>query len=686
MARGVPNGERGEPSPDSGSPRAADGSTFDEVLQDAGFLQKFCERYMGDPSRAEDIVQETFLRALKHLHRLERRESYAPWLAAVARGRALNELRKHQRIDLVDEVPDRPVPPEAEPAEAVVGDETFEETVSAFTALNARERRLLTRQVEEGLTLAELAEEERSTPSSVKSVLNRARAKLRAALEEGEAWVVAPAFTFGAWLRRHLQSVASRSQQTAPALPGGIERVGEVVTAAVATFLLGSATAPATSAPIEVADGGRTDHVADIRPDPLVRVVPDSPSDAPVPSADVAAVEPTVAGPGESAGPRPAQVDPAPPPSDDEGPGALPDPEQPVSPPPVDREGGEPEALPRDEGDEPEGVFFRDIVWAGGESSSGRHVFALGEIRHRCDADCMIVFHSGDGGAIWERMAAEGLDGEAYQLMVAPGYPDDPRLYAMGATGLQRSLDGGRTFHAVKAPQSGPAAMAPGFSAGDERILIGLGSGWAYDASADAGTPFSPGSFSTTHINFAFAPDHDETGVVYAGHYVHGRDGARAPAVTRCVDDVCDHRVLLPPYIRQPSVYVPALASGDRVVLAWDGNALFRSGDSGETYERVSLDIPGIIASVTGDEAGNLYLGWWHQDGVTRTGGVFRSTDGGRTWVPVGQGSGLERGVLDVGVSPHGVVLAALWGTPDGGLRCSADRGVTWRSRCPSGT
>lgn len=52
----------------------------------AGPLYAFCVRFTGDPQRAEDVVQEVFLRAWRHLEGTDlRTRPVRPWLLQVAR-------------------------------------------------------------------------------------------------------------------------------------------------------------------------------------------------------------------------------------------------------------------------------------------------------------------------------------------------------------------------------------------------------------------------------------------------------------------------------------------------------------------------------------------------------------------------------------------------------------------------
>lgn len=648
-----------------------------ELMEDREFLQAYCERILGDAAAAEDMVQDTYLQAFRHLDRLEQRDSYRPWLATVALHRCRNEIRRRSRVSPSDDIPERDLPPEGEPEHAVLCDELLTETIAALGELSTREQELIWRQSFDDVSIVELALEDGSTPASVKSVLWRARSKVREILGETGHRALLPAGAALACVRRNLVDATARFQHLAP-FAGGIERMGEAVVAAVAVLALGPAPVPAGAAPA-----------------PTV-----------TPSASLAAFgspflaeaggetedEPDLVGPA-SADPAPADpappdtvttVSPAPEPDDRPSPISerIPDPRR------VDEHTPEPRSpTPRDESDDPEGAFFEDVVWVGGESApAGQHVFALGAIRYRCDIDCTVLFHSADGGATWTKLTAEGVGDGASDLMVSPAFPDDPRIFVMTPSGLRRSSDGGHTFTPTGEPHAGPVAMSPDFARGDERILVGAGPGWVYDAANDVMRPFRPGAFPTpNHIHFEFAPGRGD--VVFAGHFVHGEGGTKAPVVTRCDADGCRQRTPLPGSTQPPKVYVPPGFDETGRVVAWHDGGVFRSDDGGATLERAELRLaPGTSAhveAVTGDADGTLYLAWWDIDDGSKSGGVLRSDDRGGTWHWVGKGTELDDGIAHVSAGRDGNVMATLRRWPTGGIRCSIDHGATWLSRCP---
>ena len=64
-------------------------------------LLNFVYRTTGDRERAEDLVQETFIRIYRHLHRFDQSKKFSTWAYTIASNLAKNELRNRSRNPLV---------------------------------------------------------------------------------------------------------------------------------------------------------------------------------------------------------------------------------------------------------------------------------------------------------------------------------------------------------------------------------------------------------------------------------------------------------------------------------------------------------------------------------------------------------------------------------------------------------
>lgn len=148
-------------------------------------LVRFLTRRLGDRDWAEEIAQETFVRALQQ----EKITSERSWLFAVAanlvRDEARRDARRRKRLELMREQArvDDVVEPEPTSMERD-GDQALAR--SAIEMLGARDRDALLMR-EEGLSYDEIAEALDLSAGSVGTTLSRARRRLMEAYEALQA-------------------------------------------------------------------------------------------------------------------------------------------------------------------------------------------------------------------------------------------------------------------------------------------------------------------------------------------------------------------------------------------------------------------------------------------------------------------------------------------------------------------
>jgi len=149
-------------------------------------LLNFIYRIVGDRERAEDLVQEVFIRVYRHLGRFDRSKKFSTWIYTIASNLAKNELRNRARSPLVlftsmtrgVDGEERPV--EFEDARARPDDEfrrrqTRELVEASVARLPAHHREVFVLRELEGRSYEEIAEITRCNLGTVKSRLNRAR-------------------------------------------------------------------------------------------------------------------------------------------------------------------------------------------------------------------------------------------------------------------------------------------------------------------------------------------------------------------------------------------------------------------------------------------------------------------------------------------------------------------------------
>ena len=175
----------------------------DDLEQYRRELTGYCYRMLGSGFEAEDAVQETMVRAWRHLGDFEGRSSVRSWLYRIATNVCLDLLRGRQRrarpMELgpsahtatavlntlpehawVSPIPDaRVLPEDGDPAELAAARESIRLAfVAALQHLPARQRAVLILREVLRWQATEVAELLETTVASVNSALQRARATL----------------------------------------------------------------------------------------------------------------------------------------------------------------------------------------------------------------------------------------------------------------------------------------------------------------------------------------------------------------------------------------------------------------------------------------------------------------------------------------------------------------------------
>ena len=162
-------------------------------------LEVHCYRMLGSAHDAEDVVQETLLRAWRALERFEPRARLQTWLYRIATNACLDELERRPRrpepIDpFPDALPDDAAAPTYDPVARYAIREGMElALLRAIQELPGRQRAVLIFRDVLGWTAPEVAELLESTVASVNSALQRARATIDRHLPAPAPAVAAPA-------------------------------------------------------------------------------------------------------------------------------------------------------------------------------------------------------------------------------------------------------------------------------------------------------------------------------------------------------------------------------------------------------------------------------------------------------------------------------------------------------------
>jgi RNA polymerase sigma-70 factor (ECF subfamily) len=160
---------------------------FDELVSRyQNRLLNFVYRTTGDRERAEDLVQEVFVRVYRHIHRFDRSRKFSTWIYTIASNLAKNELRNRSRNPLVLfqtirrnwEDDDRPLQfedPGTRPDDLYRKRHLREAVEDAVEKLPPHHRNVFVLRELEGKSYEEIAEITSCNLGTVKSRLNRAR-------------------------------------------------------------------------------------------------------------------------------------------------------------------------------------------------------------------------------------------------------------------------------------------------------------------------------------------------------------------------------------------------------------------------------------------------------------------------------------------------------------------------------
>ena len=169
-------------------------------------LYRLARGILRNDSEAEDVVQETYVRALTHLEEFRGDSSLATWLSRIAMNEALGRLRRQRPgVELSSLPPGTleaqiilfPHSATSEDPEKTMAQREIQRVVAhAIDELPDNFRIVFITRVIEGMNVEETAEILGLKPETVKTRLHRARSMLRENVEKKIGPVVMEAFPF----------------------------------------------------------------------------------------------------------------------------------------------------------------------------------------------------------------------------------------------------------------------------------------------------------------------------------------------------------------------------------------------------------------------------------------------------------------------------------------------------------
>ena len=172
--------------------RAGDSDAFRVLVeQHSRSIFRLAFRMTGNEQDAEDVVQETFLRAYRRLADYEARASFSTWLYRIASNYALDLIRMRKRHeekrergssenhDVLQSIPEASPGPDR----IVYGSQVKDRVNAALDELSVQERTAFVLRHFEGLSIDEIGRALGTGTNATKHSIFRAVQKLRRSLE-----------------------------------------------------------------------------------------------------------------------------------------------------------------------------------------------------------------------------------------------------------------------------------------------------------------------------------------------------------------------------------------------------------------------------------------------------------------------------------------------------------------------
>jgi RNA polymerase sigma-70 factor (ECF subfamily) len=140
-------------------------------------LLNYVHRIIRDRERAEDVVQEVFIRVFRHLHRFDQTRKFSTWVYTIATNLAKSELRDRSRAVVVFEGPVECADARTRPDELFRKRELIDRVSQCVRGLPESLRSVFVLRELEGKSYPEIAAITGCNLGTVKSRLNRARSR-----------------------------------------------------------------------------------------------------------------------------------------------------------------------------------------------------------------------------------------------------------------------------------------------------------------------------------------------------------------------------------------------------------------------------------------------------------------------------------------------------------------------------
>jgi RNA polymerase sigma-70 factor (ECF subfamily) len=164
--------------------KAGDGDAYRALVERHGrSVFRLAYRMTGNEQDAEDVVQETFLRAYRQLHRYEGRAGFGTWLHRIASNYSLDLMRSRRVHAELRDNTTQGASQGPGPERLLLGDEVQRAVASTLDELSQQERTAFVLRHFEGQSVEEIGASLGLSGNATKQSIFRAVQKMRRALE-----------------------------------------------------------------------------------------------------------------------------------------------------------------------------------------------------------------------------------------------------------------------------------------------------------------------------------------------------------------------------------------------------------------------------------------------------------------------------------------------------------------------
>ena len=147
-------------------------------------LYVYVQELVRNEQTSLDLVQETFIAATRHIHRLREEAKFGSWLFSIAHQKVIQHWRRRQPAEPLDERALAETAAEGDPRDWLIDQEQEREFLRLLNRLSEEHRSVLLLHFLEDFSLDEIADITGAQTGTVKSRMHYAKRALRKLIEE----------------------------------------------------------------------------------------------------------------------------------------------------------------------------------------------------------------------------------------------------------------------------------------------------------------------------------------------------------------------------------------------------------------------------------------------------------------------------------------------------------------------